>query len=393
MGNYWSRVLHNLKFDLSKTEDKLKLFILMCGLLIVIGVGSVTAIQLTMSPEFCASCHEMTPQYVTWQVTSHSNIACTECHIEPGNLNLVKHKIGATKELYLHLTGSYKRPIVMKHPIPNNVCEQCHSPENRRFTPSGDLIIPHDRHSEKGIKCVDCHSGVAHGDIGRRGVTARGDLQAWTVSTGIKETAGKLSKPKMNACIECHMSKKVTTKCEACHTSIAIPDNHKEASFLLDHGTMAMNNIDYCNKCHSYSMEGSKIKTGNKVADYARGNAFCWNCHQKLPETHNHEWKIIHKKEARTDKAGCLVCHNENKPKDKERATKTYCYQCHGQLEQPGAGGSLYENKTFPRSHPPTWRQKHPSVVKDKGTMKSGCYDCHDRNNCSACHTSGGTTG
>jgi len=385
-----------MKFNLSTTEDKLKLFILVCGLLVFIGVGSVTAIQLTMSPQFCATCHEMTPEYVTWQVTSHSQIRCTECHIEPGAWNLLKHKLGATKELYLHLTDSFDRPIAMKHPIENYVCEKCHSPNNRLFTLSGDLIVPHKRHSDKGIKCVSCHSGVAHGDIARRGVTARGELKDWTVTTGKAETAGKLSKPKMNVCIECHMSKQVTTRCEACHTSIAVPDNHQELSWMTEHGKLAMKNLDYCNKCHSYSMEGSKIKTGHKVADYARGNAYCWNCHQQLPVTHTSDWKIIHKRDAKPDKQGCLVCHNENKPKENERAAKTYCFSCHGQLKQSGnanQGSLIGDNKAnLAKSHPPNWRKIHPGVVKSKGTMAGRCYDCHDRTNCFVCHTSGGTT-
>ncbi|MCL5935198.1 MAG: NapC/NirT family cytochrome c, partial [Firmicutes bacterium] len=161
MNNIWGRVKKIIpeipKLDLSKTEDKLKLFILVAGLIICIGVGSVTAIQLTMTPQFCSSCHEMTPEVRTWQATSHSKFKCTECHIEPGIGNLIIHKIGAVKEVYLHVTNTFERPIRINYYIENNICEGCHTPQNRVFTVSGDLIIPHERHEKKGIYCVQCH--------------------------------------------------------------------------------------------------------------------------------------------------------------------------------------------------------------------------------------------
>lgn len=400
MSNLWNGLKKYIpKFDTKRTEDKLKLFILISGLLILLGAGSATAVKLTMSPQFCSSCHEMTPEYRTWQVTSHSNVQCTKCHIEPGLVNLITHKVSAVKELYFHFTDSYDRPIAMGHQIENYVCEQCHSPQNRNFTVSGDLIIPHDRHSEKGIKCVSCHSGVAHGDIASRGVTTQGkleDLGKWTIADGQQQTSGKYARPKMNACIECHTSKKITIKCEACHTSIAIPQNHETDTWGTGHGKLAREDINYCNKCHSYSNEGSGINTGNKIADYARGNALCYNCHQKLPDSHGDEWKINHKYEARKDKVGCLICHNQEKPADKDRATKTYCAKCHRSssssedpksedIKTPGPGPT-----SNGKAHTTGWIKKHPQTVKDIGTIAGKCYECHERTACYRCHTSGG---
>ncbi len=401
MNNIWGRVKKIIpeipKLDLSKTEDKLKLFILVAGLIICIGVGSVTAIQLTMTPQFCSSCHEMTPEVRTWQATSHSKFKCTECHIEPGIGNLIIHKIGAVKEVYLHVTNTFERPIRMSYRIENYVCEKCHSPGNRRFTVSGDLIIPHVRHENKGIYCVQCHSGVAHGDIASRGVTATGDLASWTPAMGKQNTEGKLVRPKMNNCLECHTARKVSTKCETCHTTVTIPDNHKDTSWLKEHGPLAKKDLTYCNRCHSFALEG-KLGAINNAREYARGNAFCYNCHTQLPPGHTGEWRIVHKHQAKGDREGCLVCHDQQPPKSGSRATKTYCDKCHKQADVvPGVNSGISNTPLSGSakqagSHPANWRKIHPSVVKEIGTTGGRCYDCHDRTNCFKCHTNGGKT-
>lgn len=407
MGKFWALLQKAVpKLDLGKTENKLKLIILVSGLLILIGVSSVTAIQLTMSPQFCAKCHEMVPEYMTWQVTSHSNVSCTDCHIGPGVVNLMVHKVAALKELYLHVTDTYERPIAMNHPIENYVCEQCHSPDNRRFTVSGDLIIPHDRHSAKGIYCVDCHSGVAHGDIARRGVTVEGDLGAWTVSKAKQETVGLNSRPKMNDCLDCHVKREVTIACEACHTTIAVPSNHEEPGFEVKHGPMASEDISYCNQCHSFSLE-NRDGEQKGVAEYARGNVFCFNCHMNLPNGHAvDDWKFSHKSKASKDMNGCLVCHSYE-AFDDGKSTKTTCVKCHsgsgdesgdkdnsgdGEVNSPTVGGNKKPKITKTKAHPAGWRTAHPATVKDIGTTGGKCYDCHARTHCYVCHTGGGST-
>lgn len=390
-----------LKLDLSTTENRLKAFILVSGLLIFIGVATVGAIQITMEPDFCQSCHEMRPEYYTWQVTSHRQFRCTECHIEPGLASLLIHKISAVKEVYLHFTGTYPRPIKMENPIPNITCKKCHSPGNRQFTVSGDLIIPHDRHDAKGVYCVDCHSGVAHGEIAKRKVTTRIQFLAWNETVAREQTDGKLAKPKMNTCLECHTKRNVTTRCEACHKTIAIPTNHEQEDWWYQHGRLAMKDIDYCNKCHSFSLqtqEGTKVST----RDYVRGNVFCYTCHRKWPQSHTADWKIVHKHSARKDKDGCFICHDQNKPAVNSTATTTYCAKCHGPTVLPGQttftggsnqnGGVQSGKPQGPSSHPSNWRQIHPKYVKEKGTGTGRCFECHDTSNCFRCHTNGGKT-
>ncbi|HWI55059.1 MAG TPA: NapC/NirT family cytochrome c, partial [Desulfobacteria bacterium] len=130
-------LLDKFKFDLSRTEDKLKLFILVSGTLLFLLVATVGGISLTMSPSFCKLCHKaMMPEYVTWEASSHSNIACVECHMEEGVVNILIEKVMATRHLYVYLSGNYEEevPIKMKHELPAEQCEKCHSVKTRNFT-------------------------------------------------------------------------------------------------------------------------------------------------------------------------------------------------------------------------------------------------------------------
>ncbi|HEX3031815.1 MAG TPA: NapC/NirT family cytochrome c [Bacillota bacterium] len=397
------------KINLSKPEGKLKLLILVLVLVLFGGAGAVNYQKVNMKPEFCLSCHEMRPEGMTWQATSHARINCVECHVDQTAKMLSVAKMTAASELMFHFTGNFERPIRKTERMEDSICLQCHSVANRFFTVSGDLIIPHSKHGNAGVKCVNCHSGVVHGDIAERGTTATGELAAWTPAMGVKNTSAKYVKPKMNTCMQCHTDRKVTTKCEACHTTVFIPDNHKKASWTKDHGPMAEKNLSYCNDCHSFSLQG---KYGKDITakEYARGNVYCYTCHTKLPVGHTEDWKIIHKRQAIPNKAGCLICHDEKQPAAGSKATKTYCDFCHRRAQTPATvtpgqkvdqslvgtdlqGKIEYKKEVdTSKSHPAGWIKQHPQVVKDIGTSGGKCYDCHDRNNCFKCHTGGGKT-
>ncbi len=387
------------KLDMSKTEDRLKIFILVAGLSVFLIVAVAGAIRVTMYPSFCGKCHVMAPEYVTWEASSHVRVACTDCHIQPGLGNLIIHKISALKELLMYATNTYEVPIKMSSKLPDEVCTQCHS-TFREYTPSGDLIIPHERHAAKQVRCVECHSGVAHGNIVRREVTKDGNFAAWTAEIGKSQMIKDNTEPKMNICMDCHNRRKVTNACEACHTSITMPPDHKVKDFGITHGKLAAKDTDYCNKCHSYALEENTIKGVEPVAKYARGNVFCSTCHMKRPERHGDDWKVVHKRYAKGNEKGCLVCHNNLAPKKEDKATSTYCQQCHGIMKSappetratiqsvpPEKVDNTVGSFKTAKAHPPGWRNKHPQFIKTEGIVKGKCFSCHDTSHCSRCHT------
>lgn len=345
-----------LKFDLSKTEDRLKLVILVGGSLLLILLAVVGGISQTMSPEFCKLCHKtMTPEYVTWQNSSHSQIACVDCHMEPGLINLVKEKIKATGHLKEYITGSYEEnwPIKMKHELPSHLCEQCHSVSNRNFTLSGDLKIPHERHGEKGVDCVQCHSGVAHGNIAGREVTKGADVSVWTKDDGKKNMAAEFVRPDMDTCVACHMDpasfgikdvKRVTWSCEACHKNIYTPQSHNASNWLGVHGIDAENSLSGCIGCHAiggdkgYEATGIiKINNPNpQVQDYVWKTEFCIKCHSQKPKDHQDksQWMPAHKDAvANKQLKNCVACHSIQQAKSgetlKSPAKVVSCNNCH----------------------------------------------------------------
>lgn len=345
-------------FDLSKTEDKLKLFILVSGTLLFLLVATVGGISLTMSPEFCKLCHKtMTPEYVTWKYSSHSQISCVECHMEPGVINILIEKVTATKHLYVYLTGHYEEemPIKMKHELPSEHCEKCHSVETRNFTLSGDLIVPHAKHGEKGVACVKCHSGVAHGNIASRDVIKKGDdLSAWADADGKKAMQKEFVRPDMDTCVACHINpakygvkgvQSVTWACEACHKSIYTPKSHAAATWLEFHGVDAEKDVNSCASCHAIGIQpgfdasGTKanlVKAGAQAKDFAWSNEFCSSCHGKKPKNHENKdvWMPNHKNAvAAKGMKNCVACHNIQKPKAGDAVTapakEVACNNCH----------------------------------------------------------------
>lgn len=345
-----------IKFDLSKTEDKLKLFILVSGTLLFLLVATVGGISMTMSPDFCKLCHKaMTPEYVTWKYSSHSQISCVDCHMEPGVVNILIEKVAATKHLYAYLSGHYEeeKPIKMKHELPSRLCEQCHAVKTRSFTLSGDLKDPHSYHEKVGVGCVKCHSGVAHGNIAGRGV-ANGDLSAWSDSDGQKNMAKEFVRPDMDTCVSCHINpekygvkgvKSVSWSCELCHESILTPKNHTTPTWLNTHGTDAAKALPSCVSCHAmgkiptYAADGVKnnvVKAGIQAKNFAWSNEFCVNCHGTKPANHKDKatWMPEHKNVVKAKGMNnCIACHSIQKAANgeplKSPAKEVACNNCH----------------------------------------------------------------
>ena len=362
-----------------RSMNRKNLIVLLLGCVVVLCAFTGVALKVTSTPQFCSSCHEMSPEYTTWENSSHAKIACVQCHIEPGFINLVSHKMNSLEQLYLHLTGGVPKTIVMNEPIKNDVCEQCHSTV-RQVTPSGDILIPHDKHLAQGISCVACHAGVVHGFITERGLTeadkGRADWTADKAKQAVNFTDTKLT---MEVCLNCHeqvnQGKKpwlenegqgqteqqrvdeqkqiqqiaatatgklteptptTTTnntglhppvlQCDECHSAIKTPPSHQTDSWKTTHGITARQDVTYCASCHSREKERAAVTKDTNVADYARSNSFCASCHATRPASHlqsEEQWLPTHpsviQKQGGAD--GCLTCHDISKPSPKPQTT------------------------------------------------------------------------
>jgi hypothetical protein len=117
--------------------------------LLILGAGSYKAVQVMDSTEFCGgACHSvMSPEMTAHQVSPHSSVGCTECHIGSGADSFVKAKLSGTRQLWGLMTGRFHRPVPT--PVHNmrpasETCESCHS----RSRWIGDQLRVHSHFAE-----------------------------------------------------------------------------------------------------------------------------------------------------------------------------------------------------------------------------------------------------
>jgi len=124
-------------FDFNNTNHRNAALVFVFGTFIFIvltSVGSYEAFHYTESNEFCGTlCHKiMTPEYTTYQTSSHAKVKCVACHVGEGADFYAKSKITGLYQVYAAIRNIYPRPI----PTPisslsqaHETCEQCHWPQ------------------------------------------------------------------------------------------------------------------------------------------------------------------------------------------------------------------------------------------------------------------------
>jgi Zn finger protein HypA/HybF involved in hydrogenase expression len=184
-------------------HSKDKRFALISFILSFLVLFVISFLSLTSSPLFCTKiCHSMEPVTKGWKESSHSSIACVNCHIESnGVIAFVLHKMAAYKEPYFELTGKYKEGINhgshIAEEMPDEHCTVCHSKE-RKVTSSKELKVSnstHEAHEKTDTKCAFCHNRVGH------------------------ETEDHESHMSMDWCLEeCHSGEAFIIECNVCHS-------------------------------------------------------------------------------------------------------------------------------------------------------------------------------
>lgn len=220
-------------------------------LLVMLALVDIIPVLSTDS-RACAGCHEMNREYSTWQISTHSKVDCINCHMQSDWNGLANFKLKQTVWTLKHYSGLYgKGSIELKGTIVNETCLKCHS--LAKVTPSGDLIIPHDRHLDEEVACITCHVGLVHRQ--EQPVTAKNQNYQVIVDNELLVQV----KPKMYVCLRCHERKRVTTECNACHTRLELPQQHKRADWGVIHGVSAYQQVEPCLTCHTEQTEKAVI--------------------------------------------------------------------------------------------------------------------------------------
>jgi nitrate/TMAO reductase-like tetraheme cytochrome c subunit len=153
--------MNPLKILTGKGKLTSRHFILLACALVFLFVLTSWSVSYTSQSGFCMTCHEMTPMHKTWQMSAHKNIACIQCHTEPGAMGVVKEKAKGLREVYVHLTGT---PATIKADERDISCFSCHQDKVKQNAEKALVMKdPHTvRHFENGMTCVSCHGGLVH---------------------------------------------------------------------------------------------------------------------------------------------------------------------------------------------------------------------------------------
>lgn len=146
-----------------------KTFFIAVLLGVLIGTGAYTfkyaegLSYLSADPRACVNCHIMTPQYESWQKSSHHSVAtCVDCHLPH---TFVPKYIAKAENGYHHSLGftlqNFHEPIRIKSKnsrILQHNCVECH----RGMV---EEMFRRDLTNPDAISCVHCHSTVGHGEL------------------------------------------------------------------------------------------------------------------------------------------------------------------------------------------------------------------------------------
>lgn len=277
----------------------------MCGAMLVLSAYSV---KITAHPKFCTSCHNMGQYYASWQHSSHKDVACVECHYEPGVGNEIQGKMAGMIQLVKYVSHAYDSKPHAE--ISNASCMRsgCHADMDHNKQAvlfHGKVKFNHERHLSghprgKELNCVSCHGQVVEGE-----------------HITVAETA----------CITCHFYGRGTHpvaagECLTCHTVpqqkvvfMEQPFSHKD---FLKGKTDAR-----CEHCHSQVTQGDGHVSATR----------CQSCHLKrMPDIEDQE--KFHLQHVSVGHFDCLQCHDEIRHgkglRPHEKMASGNCSTCHG---------------------------------------------------------------
>lgn len=346
------------------------------------------AAHLTSGSGMCQRCHEMRPYYQSWQHSAHRSVECAQCHIPSGTVELLLSKIGALREVYVHIAGAGDMPLRVDSKVPQATCLSCHpKPTDATYASSS---FTHTAHTSGA--CSDCHRGLFH-----------------PTAPPAKPVPAVAKLGTKDNCLTCHDGTTAPKTCSICHTAVHKASGECDACHTMKSWSepVALNAsvpMKACLTCHpqlkDVTLESSTFSHAAHKAET------CINCHDK--QLHPSK-----KSSTPVSKASCLTCH------DGTTASKTCstchkaahadfgeCSLCHTEKNWTMVSAAEAAKRGFDHPFPLNGGHatlKCASCHKTFGTGKAAaalptkCVGCHgDRHNgltdCTRCHTTSGWT-
>ncbi len=125
---------------------------------------------LSDDPQACINCHVMTPQYATWERSSHGKVAtCNDCHVPQDNfVNTYYFKAMDGLRHATMFTFRLEPQVIRikdagKEAVQQN-CIRCH--QNQIHPIALRAINNRSVEDQRPGYCWDCHREVPHGRVG-----------------------------------------------------------------------------------------------------------------------------------------------------------------------------------------------------------------------------------
>lgn len=321
----------------------------------------------TAKPQFCASCHIMTPYYESWQKDMHGGkleVACVECHYAPGERTTIKAQLRGLSQVASYVSGRYGSSRPRPH-VDNRSCltSKCH----------GDLAF-----MDKEIAISDTvkfvHAKHLRSNAAEHETLAKG-LKDLTESLGKRLDGARLDRLQQVA-QECVPAQERNQRMAALVNEAGAKIDQRELTELANYYHMdlrlsQLTNLQ-CTDCHSYGGSDratSLVALGDLVSPshhFSVKKTACFTCHF-TNEGFN------------TGTGACLKCHTlPNKP-----------IPVHPELT-PQASAKLktpeLAKQTVRMDHQAILQRKvdcvacHADVARENSTVtERDCQRCHDR--------------
>lgn len=340
--------------------------VLFIVVLVLVGFGGSQALEYSSTPEFCASCHTMSPHYESWKVSPHAGEAtCIECHSDPGALGEMAAHVKGVSMLYKTI-AKIEPTLVMSHVVPNTSCEKCHQMDDEE---AKGVRVSHKKHLDKGVSCQDCHFGLVH----LANEAKPGDERFHQI------------------CLTCHDAQQVvlkangSTSCTACHGDLTkiTPADHS-ADWMGQHGNAAKTGQS-CGQCHQADSAGPHGPMINPVLFVpSQKNDACATCHQ-APMPHKTPYLLFHGTDARAlGGATCATCHSPETTATPQprHASANFCASCHSNVTMPHEKNWLsVHGQAAGASDNPACTTCHSSANRVNPTANYAandfCFKCH----------------
>jgi len=271
--------------DLLKTKRWKILLII--GIPVFIGVVVVASFEITSTPEFCSTCHNMKPYYESWKTSSHNEVNCIKCHSDPGIVPYLKTKANGLVEVVIYLSGNL--PTSYQTEVSDESClrEGCHSQEElkeEKVDFEKGIYFEHEKHLQTlrddfRLRCTSCHSQI---------------VQSEHISVA------------KSTCFSCHFKgvepNEETAECTLCHSALG---ETPEAETEYNHqGVLRLGLGCLIPICHEGAVEGE----GEVYQER------CLSCHAEPSRLERiNETSFIHLKHTSEHKVECFQCHSQIK--------------------------------------------------------------------------------